>query len=650
MKLFVHCTWLIFFLLLTVTAQTFVNPIAEGRDPWVIKKDSIYYSVTTYWNQSIVVWKSKKLTDRGIKRTVWTPPTNPDAWNRQDIWAPELHYINGRWYIYYTAGKGTEQHPESGITMWPWQRVGVLECYSQDPTAAAWVDRGLLYTGDDIDNWDGRAETNIWAIDATPLEMNGKLYLIWSGWDSTVNLDNNGFTQQNLYIAEMKDPVTVSSNRVKIAWPEYDWEQSHISPQKLLEGPEILKYGHKIFLIYSTPDFWTVEYKMGMLTINDGQDPMNPANWVKSPQPVFSGTDQVYSVGHGSFTVSPDGSEYWLVYRSKQKPEGGWERDVRLHKFAWNADGTPNFGQPEPAGKSLSVPSGEKPNEAGEFFKDEFSIDNTRDAWDNWLFYGWDGNLFVENKMLKLGGGDFQLWAGDKALVRGFDWQNFTLQTDIKILSGNKTAGVVFRVKEPAFGLHAFKGYETALDIGQNKLVLSTFDGTQKSLLKQADFALNYNTWYRLKVEANGPIILVYLNETLQFQVYDTTFPQAGMAGIRTDETYAAYDNFEIKDKNYVSLQENKSKQTVESFVLLNSYPNPFNDSIMIEYSLPRTGTVDFVLYDVTGKRLKFKQWTGQAAGKHQFVLKADNLTSGVYWCVLKFSGQIVRQKIVLIK
>lgn len=84
-------------------ACTFTNPVGEGADPWVVRHGGSYYS-TQSTNQGIYVYKSDKLTD--LKRNgvlVWTPPAT--GWNRTNIWAPELHFIDGRWYIYYAAGE-----------------------------------------------------------------------------------------------------------------------------------------------------------------------------------------------------------------------------------------------------------------------------------------------------------------------------------------------------------------------------------------------------------------------------------------------------------------------------------------------------------------------------------------------------------------
>src|SRR5690606_11755872 len=82
----------------------FTNPIAaSAEDPWVIKKDSFYYYChTDQWNR-LCVSKSRVLHELGENKVVWTAPR--EGWNRSNIWAPELHYFNNKWYIYYAAGK-----------------------------------------------------------------------------------------------------------------------------------------------------------------------------------------------------------------------------------------------------------------------------------------------------------------------------------------------------------------------------------------------------------------------------------------------------------------------------------------------------------------------------------------------------------------
>lgn len=64
---------------------------------------------------------------------------------------------------------------------------------------------------------------------------------------------------------------------------------------------------------------------------------------------------------------------------------------------------------------------------------------------------------------------------------------------------------------------------------------------------------------------------------------------------------------------------------------LLGNYPNPFNPSTTIQYSLAQSGNVEIVIYNALGERVSGVLMGNQMAGTHQFVLDAKNLSSGVY-------------------
>jgi GH43 family beta-xylosidase len=324
---------------------TFKNPIATGADPWVIRSGPNYYLAESRDN-GIYVYRSTSLTslkENPVK--VWTAPAT--GWNETNIWAPELHHINGLWYIYYAGGR---RHPDGTDAPFTTQRAGVLQSVADDPQST-YVDKGMLYTGDAIGSGGG----DIWAIDLTVGQINGQLYAVWSGWDQNSTTDK---TPQNLYIARMSDPLTISTNRVMISAPEASWEQG---PElNLEEGPEFLEHAGQEFIIYSTNDSWLPTYRLGQLRlISTAADPLNPASFVKSSGPVFSGASDVYGVGHASFTTSPDGTEDWIVYHTKVDPAPGWNRDIRTQKFIWNADGSPNFGVPVATGGSIPMPAGQ---------------------------------------------------------------------------------------------------------------------------------------------------------------------------------------------------------------------------------------------------------------------------------------------------
>jgi len=320
------------------SARNFANPVWDGADPWMVKhgKDYIYCNSAS---NAIFVTRSQKMTRRGESLKIWAAPAT--GWNKACVWAPEIHFIDGRWYVYYAAGVSGPPFIH--------QRTGVLRSKSDD-LFSEYEDMGMLNTGDHPDD----PASNVWAIDMTILTHKGKLYAIWSGW---VKQENTDATPQHLYISEMVNPWTMKGKRVKLSSPEESWETG--GPLNLNEGPEVLKNGEKVFVIYSCRESWLVDYRLGMLQlINPDGDLLDPANWAKKG-PVFQGNSQVFGVGHCSFVKSPDNTEDWIVYHSKKDTKPGWQRDVRMQKFNWNTDGTPDFGNPFPANQRLNVPSGE---------------------------------------------------------------------------------------------------------------------------------------------------------------------------------------------------------------------------------------------------------------------------------------------------
>lgn len=326
------------------SATTFTNPLLPaGADPWSIYHEGYYYYTHTT-GANITLWKTRSLSQLGSapRKVVWTPPaTGPNA---RDIWAPELHRIQGKWYLYYAADSSTNQS----------HRLWVLENNATDPLQGTWTSKGQITD-----------PTNKWAIDGSVFEHRGQLYFIWSGWEG----DANG--RQNIYLARMKNPWTIDSPRLKVSTPVYAWERNgdlH-NPQDpphvdVNEGPQVIIHGSKVVLIYSASGCWTDFYALGMLTAPVGSNLLDPGSWTKSATPVFqqNATAGVYAPGHNSFFRSPDGTQDWLLYHANDQPDQGCGRyrSPRAQPFTWNPDDTPNFGQPVAPGRPLPRPSGEK--------------------------------------------------------------------------------------------------------------------------------------------------------------------------------------------------------------------------------------------------------------------------------------------------
>jgi GH43 family beta-xylosidase len=305
--------------------------IAQRADPWVYKHTDGYYyftaSVPEY--NGIEVRRSK--TIKGIAKAepvvVWKKhETGPMS---SLIWAPEIHYINGSWYVYFAAAPSKEiidglfQH-----------RMFVIENKSPNPLEGNWEEKGQIKT-----DWDS------FALDATSFEHKGQQFLVWAQKDP--NIKGNS----NLYIAPLENPWTIKGPQEMIAKPEYDWETIGFWVN---EGPAVLKRNGKIFISFSG-SATDENYAMGLLTADENSDVMDPNSWCKSKEPVFKTCYESgqYGPGHNSFTVSDDGSQDTLVYHVRNYTEivGDPLYDPNRHtcakEFTWNPDGTPNFGFPQ---------------------------------------------------------------------------------------------------------------------------------------------------------------------------------------------------------------------------------------------------------------------------------------------------------------
>ncbi|WP_437918986.1 family 43 glycosylhydrolase [Sphingobacterium sp. LRF_L2] len=312
----------------------FSNPILpRGADPWVTQKNGKYYFTYTQGSK-VVLYETERISELALAKShdAWTPPSGTSY--SSNIWAPELHEINGKWYIYFSADNGSNAN----------HRMYVIENDSANPMEGTWT-------------WKGKVSdpTDQWAIDGTVLHYNNTMYMLWSG-------GNAGAPPQNIYIAKMSNPWTIEGEKVAIASPTYPWEK-YGNP--INEGPQVLESPTgDTFVVYSGSGYWVDNYCLGLLRLKSGGDPMNPSDWTKTANPIFSmkAESGAYGPGHNGFFKSPDGTEDWIIYHARSLPNGGNNngRNARIQTFSWNNDGTPNLGEPLKIGQFINRPSGEK--------------------------------------------------------------------------------------------------------------------------------------------------------------------------------------------------------------------------------------------------------------------------------------------------
>ncbi|WP_160685795.1 glycoside hydrolase family 43 protein [Clostridium sp. C2-6-12] len=308
--------------------KEFKNPIVFQRaDPWVYKHTDGYYyftaSVPEY--DRIELRRATSIQQLGSVKpeTIWRKHEKGEM--GAHIWAPEIHFINNKWYIYFAAGDVEDI----------WRiRIYVLENSSQNPLEGLWVEKGQVKT-----NWES------FSLDATTFEHKDKRYLVWAQNDP--KFKNNS----SLFIALMENPWTITGEQVMISRPDLEWEKVG---EIVNEGPAVIKRNGKIFISYSA-SATDHNYCMGLLSAPETSDLLDPNSWSKSPKPIFETSieNSQYGPGHNCFTVSEDGAYDVLIYHARNykelmgHPLTDPNRHARAQRLNWNEDGTPNFGIPE---------------------------------------------------------------------------------------------------------------------------------------------------------------------------------------------------------------------------------------------------------------------------------------------------------------
>lgn len=311
----------------------FKNPIVEQRaDPWIYKHTDGYYYFTASVPEYDRLDVRRSQTIQGLADapavTVWRKPDHGPLSNL--IWAPELHYINEKWYIYFAAADVPE--PVNGTFN---HRMYVIETDAANPLEGQWVEKGQITTA-----WES------FALDATTFQHNGTLYYVWAQRDYDIPGNSN------LYISEMENPWTLTGKQTMLTKPELDWE---VIGFLVNEGPAVLKRNGKIFITYSA-SATDENYCMGLLTADENSDLLDINSWHKSTQPVFTSAAEngQYGPGHNSFTRTEDDQHDVLVYHGRNYTEITGDplydpnRHTRAQVITWNEDGTPNFGKPVP--------------------------------------------------------------------------------------------------------------------------------------------------------------------------------------------------------------------------------------------------------------------------------------------------------------
>ncbi|MDC0609191.1 family 43 glycosylhydrolase [Vibrio sp.] len=309
----------------------FNNPIIEQRaDPFVYLHSDGYY----YFTASVPEYDRLELRRASSLAGLNTTTEIVTVWNKPDkgpcsdlIWAPEIHYINGVWTIYFAAAPNREIKDNAFQ-----HRMYAIVTRDANPLTAVWSDPVQVDSG-----------LASFCLDATCFEHKSEWYYLWAQKDAVIPGNSC------LYIAKLSSPISLQTHPVLLSKPELEWE---VQGFLVNEGPAVLKRNGKIYVTYSA-SATDERYCMGLLTIDDNADLLNAENWIKNPLPIYTTVEEkhIFGPGHNSFTTSPDGTQDYMIYHARNYKgiEGDplWDpnRHTRVHKIEWDENGNPLWGQ-----------------------------------------------------------------------------------------------------------------------------------------------------------------------------------------------------------------------------------------------------------------------------------------------------------------
>ena len=306
----------------------FSNPVSDVylADPQCFYYQGTYYAVGTGKSES----GNEKLPDkvipmlrsRDLQR--WEPVghllTPPPEERGGSFWAPEVHYADGTFYLYYHAdGQGKGFH--------------IRVATSQTPEGP-YVDTGHPLT--DLAH-------NNFAIDSTAFrDADGQWYLFYATdfYDS----DATTFRGTALVMDKLKTMTELAGHPQTVMRAHWSW-QLYLHDRLMggvradwytLEGPCVARHDGKYYCFYSGGNFANDTYGVDYLVADQITGPWRETGQSRGPQIMRTVPGQVIGPGHNGLVTAPDGKDYILYHAWNQEMT---RRQLWVDPLEWTAQG-----------------------------------------------------------------------------------------------------------------------------------------------------------------------------------------------------------------------------------------------------------------------------------------------------------------------
>lgn len=316
---------------------SFVNPILAGDrpDPSVLKHGEDYYMVHSSFASvpGLLLWHSRDLVN-------WQPIGPALRKHVGIIWAPDLSFHDGRYYIYFPVLSPT------GFT-------------------------NMVVSAKDIRGpWSEPVDLKVGNFDpGHGVSVEGKRYLFFNG-GTMAPLSADGLS------------VTGPVRRVYDGWQFPDhWEVETFGQ----EGPKLLRHGEYYYMVLA--EGGTAGPATSHMVIMARSKSLE-GPWENSPyNPIVrttSASEKWWSRGHGTLLEGPGGKQWYLVYHAYEKDYQNLGRQTLLEPVEWTADGWVKSSGYDVA-RPIPMPTLGKAVPHGLALSDDFSTDSIGTRW---AFFG----------------------------------------------------------------------------------------------------------------------------------------------------------------------------------------------------------------------------------------------------------------------
>lgn len=247
------------------------NPESAGTkgsvflgDPFIMLYDGVYYAYGTSADNGILVYTSDDLLTWKIPASGNLALNKDDVWANRWFWAPEVYYVNGRFYMYYSA----DEHICVATSDSP---LGPFRQEVQKPMIAdeKCIDNSLF------------------------IDDNGKPYLFFDRF-------NDGL---NIWVAELENNLTDIKTETmhKCISVSQPWEE--IWP-RVNEGSFVVKRNGLYYMTYSANSYESPFYGIGVATATDLM-----GKWTKyEHNPICQNVGGLVGIGHSAMFTDKDGN------------------------------------------------------------------------------------------------------------------------------------------------------------------------------------------------------------------------------------------------------------------------------------------------------------------------------------------------------